>query len=136
MTHGGIRAMKVKGVHKKFDKKIGAKPGDPVEFSPKEKVPLAVKDAIKLYAPKGHLCWAESVDIDKFSFNPLNDQELAKRKYSSYSFTANGKVSVRTLVTSSDKYLPAKKQNFNIKFKDVVDSMGQPDIEITEFNLN
>ena len=125
--------MKIKGVYK--DKK---RKGEPIEYEPAEKVPLAVMDGLIKEAPKGEVWYAEggpkaiSLDETKFQFTP---RELkSKKKFANNAYKAEGKVKLRVL-DKKDKLRPVKEKTFKIEFCDCLDSWGQPELKITKFVL-
>lgn len=112
----------------------GIKRGQPVELSPKEKAVEAVKDGVVAQAPTGYLCYAENITVlgvDVSSKGPRDDN----KSFAHNSYTAKGHVHVRKLKTDTDDLFPAKPHHFEVKFEDVLDGWGMPDIKINEFNL-
>lgn len=127
--------MKIKGIHRKPNRKTGKRAGDVIEYSPEEKIPLAVKEAVINQAPEGCQWLPCDIAVDKFNFIPLKNKAIEDKRFTSNAYSANGKVYIKTLVHKSDKLFPKKEHSFSIKFEDALDYLGQPDLEVTEFNL-
>lgn len=126
--------MKIKGVYKDKHKK-----GEPIEYAPAEKVPLAVIDAIATSAKEGELLYvegmADGVKVSKTHHIKSDHPLPGKRPWANNIYTAEGEVTVRKLDTVKDKLKPVKKHNFKIKFRDTTDSYGMPDLKVEEFQL-
>lgn len=126
--------MKVKGVYNDKTRK-----GDPIEYTPQEKVPLAVMDAVKDNSEKGYLQYVEGGQKG-VSFSDLhfvkNDIPLQNKKaWANNAYSAEGVVKVRRLKVQGDKLLPVVERKFKIKFRDCCDSYGMPDLKIDSFEM-
>lgn len=126
--------MKVKGVYN--DK---ARKGEPIEYTPEEKIPLAVMDAVKTHAEAGYLQYVEGgqkgVEFSDFHFVKNDLPHKNKRAWANNSYSAKGKVKVRRLKIEGDKLRPVVEREFKIKFRDCCDSNGMPDLQIDSFEM-
>lgn len=124
--------MKVKGVYNDKQRK-----GDPVEYTPQEKVPLAVMDAVAKNAAEGIVQYVEGgekgVSFADLHFVKNEVPHPDKRSWQNNVYNAKGKVKVRRLKASTDKLFPVVEMEFKIKFRDCCDSNGMPDLKIEEF---
>ncbi len=124
--------MKIKGVY--TDKK---RKGDPIEFTPEEKVPLAVMDAIVQKGDDSTLYYVEGQDkgvtVEKLHHTPIGEPN---RTWESKMYSAQGRVSYRKVDPKKDKLYRPQEAKFQIKFKDCCDEMGMPDLEVESFNLS
>ncbi len=119
--------MKIKSI------KGGKSKGEVVEFSPEEKIVIAVKEAVSKGSKEGEIAWAESTEVlQKSNF----DLEKSKSGYQSKQYKASGKVIVSAMRAEDSRKWPSKKNSFNIEFKDVTDANGMPDLEIISFKLS
>lgn len=116
--------MKIKAVKK----------GEPVELSAEEKVVEAVKEKVSQDAPEGQMRYCETVTVDKVNSTSLGVRTDGK-KFAHNSYKANGKTVIRRYKPNSDALLPKETKNFTVSFKDKLDNMGMPDIEVTEMQL-
>ena len=116
--------MKIKGVKK----------GDPIELSPEEKAMEAVKENVSKGTDKDHMYYCEGVTIDKVDTQSLGVRKDDK-KFAHNAYRANGKVVIRRYKPSSDALFPKETKNFVVSFRDKLDNMGMPDIEVTEMTL-
>jgi len=121
--------MKIRGSHAS-----GKKKGTPKEYTPEEKVPLAVKEAVRAKAPEGYLWWTESIDVEKSTHQKKS--AISPHNFANNSYMAEGKVIVRPFRQKVDRLYPTKKGKFKIQFEDALDSIGVPDIKINKFELN
>lgn len=128
--------MKIKGI--RTSTKPGKwKKGDVIELEPSEKVELAVLDALKKKDDGGKvfcLCY------DGFSLSPgMQVQPLGKRKdrkpWAHNSYRAKGKFKYWTTKLDSNKKSKDREASFTIEFKDSTDYLGQPDLEVTLFEM-
>ena len=123
--------MKIKGVYKQ---QVGAKrKGDPVEYNPLEKVPLAVKSAMIDGQTKGRLNIVSKVDCVHPAVFPLATK--SPKGFASNRYKASGKVTWQEHNMENDKLYPPKSGSFEIEFEDSQDSLGQPDLKINTFSL-
>lgn len=126
--------MKVKGVYN--DK---ARKGEPVEYTPEEKVPLAVMDAVKSSAEKGYLQYVEGgkdgVEFSDFHFVKNSVPLPNKRSWENNAYSAKGSVKVRRLKVEGDKLRPVVEKEFKIKFRDCCDENGMPDLKVDSFEM-
>jgi hypothetical protein len=118
--------MLIKGVTGGKDK------GNPVEFAPEEKFPLAVKNFLSTKAPEGKLFIFTKVVIDKKTFTPRGQSQ---KGFANNSYLASGKVWYKTLDVKTDKLYPEKEYKFDIEFEDCCDNYGMPDLKLTNFEL-
>lgn len=105
----------------------------PKEYSPRDKVPLAVNLALKANSPEGFLEWQEKCTIKDLSVHAKSSDN---KGYASNQYLATGEVLVRQHKLEGDRYLPAKTRTFKIEFEDVKDSIGLPDLSIKKFECN
>jgi len=117
--------MKIKAVHKR-----GRKRGEPVEYEPQEKIPLAVQDAVVDHFD-GRMCWVRNVVLGKFTHtikgNPL------KRKWQNNVYDAEGTADFNFREIKTGHIRPKKTLKFKIKFEDCLDYIGQPDLKVLKF---
>lgn len=130
--------MKIKGTYRAPNAKLGKRYGDPIEFTPEEKVPLAVIDAMKALAPKGELRIVNSpldvtLDPGAFQYAPMSLEK--KSGFASNSYQAKGKVKFHRMVIEGDRLFPAQTKSFNIQFEDSLDEWGQPDLSVKSFEF-
>lgn len=120
--------MKIKGVMN------GKMRGTPVELSDKEKAVEAVKDSIAAHAPEGWVYYCDSVNVTSCTSSSMGPRKDDK-SFANNSYSASGDVKYRKLHTATDDLMPAKTQQFKVKFKDTLDGFGMPDIKIEDFKL-
>lgn len=124
--------MKIKGTYK--SNTSGKKYGDPIEFSPKEKIPLAVEDALKVQSPKGEMYLVERVESEGEPY-VLPRGTPNEKSFANNAYQAEGIVRYKRFVTETDELFPAVEKRFSITFEDSIDEWGQPDITVTNFSL-
>lgn len=123
--------MKIKGAVGKTGK--GKRRGDPIEYTPEEKVPLAVQDGVKALNDSDHIFYAEDIVVDKHSH--MARKASVTHKYANNAYMAEGKVTYRKLNSKKDKLYPAMTRKFKIQFEDCLDSIGVPDLKVVKFEL-
>jgi len=120
--------MKIKGVSS-----VKGRRGQVIEFSPEEKVPLAVKESINALSVVGKkICWAETITVDNLEYSPIGTKES---KYTTNSYKASGTVECRTQNTEKNRLYPVKQYKYKIEFVDVTDELGLPDLKIDKFEM-
>jgi len=122
----GIRDMKIKGVYK--DKK---RYGDPIEFTPEEKFPIAVGMALSKSAGENKVRWPETIEMKDKTWQKRD----ATGKFASNVYNGSGTVTFREHDNVKDKLYAVKKAQFKIEFQDSSDELGLPDIKINSFEL-
>jgi hypothetical protein len=127
--------MKIKGVEG------GRNRGEPIEYTPPEKVVLAVQDAVshdavghRAYFP-GLLAAVErpSFVTEKFNYSPKGD--LLKGKWQNNTYSAEGMASILIVDLKSDTARPTRKIRYRIRFEDALDTLGQPDLTVSHFEI-
>jgi hypothetical protein len=119
--------MKIKGVQG------GKKKGDPIEYSPDEKVPLAIQDAINSNNSfPGYSVFIKTTKIDKNIVAPNGDK--LKGLWGNNSYSARGNV-VFGKINQKGQPVNDAKLNFSIKFNDVLDSNGLPDLNVVSLEM-
>lgn len=127
--------MEIKGI------KGGSQKGEPIEYTPQEKVPIAIQKALALDGI-GHqgnfdgqlvMVDKDSVKLDKFNYNPKG--EPLKDKWQHNNYSAEGEVLVRLRNIESDFARKPRKIKFRTRFHDILDGWGQPDLTVTDFEL-
>jgi hypothetical protein len=125
--------MKIKGAFTK-----GKDKGRPIEYSPDEKFPLAVKEAVKLEAPEGEVWWAEDIEVDKKHWAakaPNVKKGLKDPGFANNGYSGSGRFNLRRHILSTDKLKPKEKRKFSLQFCDCKDELGMPDLKIEKFEL-
>lgn len=108
------------------------KQGEPVELTPDKKVGEALQLHLSgLNAPE--VSWAADVKIDHLETNPRGDK-LSKR-YAHNEYKAAGSFSMCRKVAASGVMLRPLTKKFEIKFKDVLDDNGLPDLAVEHVSL-
>ena len=123
--------MKIKGVS--TGKTRGTTKGDPIEFSPAEKFPLAVKEAVRDLSTLEEARWAELVTITSSHFTPRAVKQAGSFQNNAYE--AKGTVKVRVHHHKTDRLFRATAHDFKIEFEDCLDAHGIPDLKITKFTM-
>lgn len=116
--------MKIKAVSK----------GDPIELNPEEKAIEAVKETISTKAPEGTMCYCEKVSVEGVNVTSLGIRKDDK-KFANNAYSAKGKTVIRRYKPDSDTLSPAETKSFTVSFRDKLDNMGMPDIEVTDMQL-
>lgn len=119
--------MKFKGVTKE---------GNVIEFSPEEKVPVALQDAVIEYPRfkgKEHV-WIRDVAIDGVDYNSRGDK--LNGAYENNMYSAWGLATFHRRSLKGDTLLTPVRHSFRIRFEDTLDHIGQPDLKVTEFGIN
>jgi hypothetical protein len=129
--------MKIKGIVS-----AGKDRGNAIEFSPQEKAPIAVKDAVAAASAPGEVWWSEQVDVQDLQYSSTGQDN---RGFANNRYIARGNVMIRKTVTkqterdgkivTTEDLIPAVRQAFYIEFDDVTDNLGQPDLKTTVFKL-
>lgn len=111
----------------------GKEKGNPIEYSPAEKFPLAVAKFIKDQAPEGQMYLfskAEITDSNHGSNGPSTNG------FANNSYSASGKVWYKVLEVATDRLYPETSTTFELEFTDSTDELGVPDIKATKFILH
>jgi len=122
--------MKIKGVYK--DKN---RAGEPMEFSAEEKVPLVLQEAVGAWPEfQGkYLTYTRGPRVLDLHYSPKGD--LFKGKWQNNIYRASGTVTLHHRNVNTNAMYPPKHMAFTIKFEDVLDENGQPDLEAKELKL-
>lgn len=120
--------MRIKGVQG------GKSRGQPIELAPKEKAVEAVKEAVSKLAPEGWVYYCDSVNVTE-----VNSQSMGPRKdnksWANNTYSAKGDVKIRKHSSTKDRLYPAETKQFSVKFEDMTDGWGMPDIKIGDFQM-
>lgn len=121
--------MKIKSVTR------GKNPGDVIEFSAEEKVPLALQDAVVEYPDfkSKYLTYVRDVKISKLTYSPKG--ELFGKKWQNNTYSAEGQVTLHHRSVAKDLVLQPRRKTFKLKFEDKLDNNGLPDVKIMEIVL-
>lgn len=111
----------------------GKEKGNPIEYSPEEKFPLAVEKFLKDQAPEGKLFLFTKVQVDQKHFSPQGQSENG---FANNVYQASGKVWYKVHDLKSDDLFPVTESAFDIEFSDGVDELGVPDLKATKFTLH
>lgn len=128
--------MKIKGV------KGGRRQrGDVVEYTPEEKIPLAVKDAVKALNKDDMVYWADKVVVKNHQVHPKSPDALKKKargrdRFANNVYTADGEVTVRPCNHIINKLKPKQSGTFKITFEDFLDNMGMPDLKVKDVKFS
>jgi hypothetical protein len=129
--------MKVKGIVRDRKRRAdGKKRGDIIEVDAKEKVPLAVQEAIRDKAPEGEV-WCTCNDdfvVDDVSTHTLGPRKDGKR-WANNTYVAKGKVTWWKTWLGTEKKSKNKVTDFKIEFADTLDYLGQPDLKVNSFEM-
>jgi hypothetical protein len=120
--------MKIKGVKAKDNR------GDAVEYSPEEKVPLAVHDASCVAEEfKGFLTFVkpEDVKVEKMTFGKKGDP--LEGRYQNNSYVAEGSAIINRRKKETNQVHQPKTLKFKIEFHDCLDEISMPDLKVTKF---
>lgn len=115
--------MKIKGVTK------GKNPGDVVELSADEKVPLALLDAVISYPEFKDNYSSFTREVTVKSLNFVMKGAPIKGMWQNNIYTAEGTVVVHRLDLKKNTPLQPKKYEFVLKFEDSLDSVNLPDLK-------
>lgn len=118
--------MIIKGVTGGKDK------GNPIEYQPVEKFPLAAKVFLHLKAPEGQMFLFDKCVIEASNYNPMGP---AEHTFQNNTYSAQGKIWYKVNELKSDKLYPTKEHSFTIQFKDKLTN-GIPDLELIEYLLD
>src|SRR5512135_241000 len=121
--------MKIKGAY--MANINGKRKGDPMEFTPKEKAPLAVKDAFLAIKVPGKSMIFKSATCDEIQIFPK--AVPTKKPFSNNSYSAKGSFTYQELEHQGDRLYPAQTMKYDIDFEDVIDNLGMPDLKVTRF---
>jgi hypothetical protein len=117
--------------------KQGKRRGVVVELDDETKVVAALKDAASSWSEGNedgkYLCYIRDPKVDKTNTQIAGNPLRGKFKNNSYFATGNCTVHFRD--RKSGKIRQPKQMGFSIKFKDVLDRMGMPDLEVTEYKF-
>ena len=122
--------MKIKGVSPGSKTK---RRGDIIEYSPEEKIPLAVKDAVHAMAPEGEVFIVTDVKVKSHHSIPRSIPN--PKGFANNSYMAEGTVSFQRHTLADSKLFPAQPMDFKIEFEDKLDDLGQPDLSVNVFNV-
>lgn len=111
----------------------GKDKGNPIEYQPVEKFPLAAKVFLHKTAPEGKLYLFEKVEIATSTFSPL-DIPNWEYPFQKNSYKAEGKIWYKINDLEKDTLTPVKSGKFEIEFKDKVTN-GMPDLELISMKL-
>lgn len=123
--------MKIKGV-KATDNR-----GDPIEYSPEEKVPLAVHDALGEHEiSKDFLTYVnpKEVKVTNMSFNVKG--EKLEGMYQNNTYRAEGTAVVNRRKKKTNQVHEPKTVNFKIEFEDCLDEISMPELKVTKFSIS
>ena len=117
--------MRIKGI------KTGKNKGDVIELTPEDKL----KEAVKMACSEGkhfdgYLTWATNIKTK--DLNVVSAGSPLKGKYANNLYTAAGSAAINFRNIAKDQVEPPKTMDFEVKFKDVTDSWGMPDLEVTQ----
>lgn len=119
--------MKIAGVHKS-----GKNKGDPIELTPVEKVPLAVKIGAASHDPD----FAISVmDIKIGATRHYQKGDPLKKKFQHNNYVSEGEGTFAFRRKTTDTLLEPKRRKFKVEFCDCLDSYGMPDLKVEKFEL-
>jgi hypothetical protein len=125
--------MRIKGVSKKKGSR-----GEVIELNASEKAKEAVKLAVTLDAFKDDADFLYYVNDKSFTLegevSKTPKGNKLKRKWENNNYTATGEAIFAPRNIASGKLHQQKKKKFKIKFADILDGMGQPDLKVTEFS--
>jgi hypothetical protein len=110
----------------------GKEKGNPIEYSPAEKFPLAVKKFLGDQAPEGKMYMFSKVEFDDTSFTARG---ISEKGWANNAYTAKGKVWYKVLDIEKDKLFPEKEHEFSLHFEDSADEFGLPDIKLVDLKL-
>lgn len=110
----------------------GKEKGNPIEYSPEEKFPLAIQKFLGQQAPEGQMFMFSKVELADKSFTA---QGLNDKGYANNAYLASGKVWYKVLDIAKDKLFPEKSCEFSIHFVDSTDEFGVPDIKLVDLKL-
>ena len=109
------------------------KDGTAREFTAEEKVPVALQDAVIAYdrfKDKEHV-WIRNTVVNTISVLPKGDK--FKGLYSNDMYSASGTTRFHRRSLATGDLLSPLFRHYRIKFEDVLDYNGQPDLKITHF---
>ena len=118
--------MLIKGVTGGKDK------GNPIEYSPEEKFPLAIEKFLNTKAPEGKLYLFQKSELADTGFSSNGP---STNNYANNTYSASGKVWYKVHELETDKLRPAIHSDFVIEFRDGTDHMGVPDIELVKLEM-
>ena len=113
----------------------GPRAGEVIEYSPEEKVPAVLQDAVidhESFKDKEHV-WVRDVKLDKLDF--ISKGDPLKGKYANNRYDASGTFTIHRRSLKNDSLMQPRKRLFRVKFDDVCDSLGKPDLAVIEFEL-
>lgn len=131
--------MKIAGVVRdRRPRKDGKRKGDVLELTKEEKVPLAVQDAVRDSSPDGEV-WCtckDGFELKDLKFVPNDVPHIGKKNFANNTYIAKGKVKWWKTWLHTQKKSKDTEAAFTVQFKDVLDDYGQPELKVTEFNMN
>jgi hypothetical protein len=109
--------------------------GDVMEYSAEEKVPHAVQKAISEYPEFKDkvLVWIKDHKLRSVTFSP--NGSLFKKKWQNNLYTAIGEVTINRRRVEPDRLLQPITKTFQISFKDSLDHLSLPDLDVVTFTL-
>ena len=110
----------------------GKEKGNPIEYTPSEKFPIAVQKFLGQQAPEGKMYMFSKVEFSETNYTV---QGTSDKGYANNAYLASGKVWYKVLDIEKDKLFPEKEQEFNLHFVDTTDEFGLPEIKLVEFTL-
>lgn len=122
--------MKIKGIHKDRNRA-----GEPMEFSAEEKVPLILQEAVSAYPEfQGkYVTYTRGPRVLDLHYSPKGN--LFNGKWQNNVYRASGTVSIHHRNLQTNTMVPPKAFSFAIKFEDILDENGQPDLGLKELKL-
>jgi len=120
--------MKIAGVY--TDKK---RRGEPIEYTPEEKVPVAVIVAAANHDPDFAIS-VEDVKATSFRFSQKGD--LFKKKFQNNNYYAEGTAVFTKRRRVGDVLLEPREKRFTLEFCDCVSENGLPEFKINKFEIH
>ena len=120
--------MKIAGVY--TDKK---RRGDPIEYTPAQKIPVAVITAAANLDPE-YAISVENVETTNLRFSPKGD--LLKKKFQHNNYYAEGTAVFTKRRRKGDVLLEPRKKRFVLEFCDCLSVNGLPEFEIGKFEIH
>lgn len=121
--------MKIKGI------KTGKSKGDVIELTPEDKLHEAVKMACSegKHFP-GYLTWVSSFEQKDLSFSSAGP--LLRGMFANNTYKGSGEVTINFRSAAKDQIEPPKKLKVQVKFKDITDEWGMPELSITSSSFS
>jgi hypothetical protein len=119
----------------------GKNKGDAAQYNPEEKAKEALKFVVTQnpevdgeYPFKGRHVYPTEVYLEHVEVS-LHGEPLGKAGYEHNAYQSRGTAQVQERDTVKDRLLPVRSFSFDMKFIDVLQENGLPDLEIEEFNI-